>query len=207
MYPSSHSPKALSSRWSVSFVTFSWLLGAPSARRTSGPTAHTGLGDEGGVGGPPEQVCPSSQIVFSMVARETLEREEGHIVMFLTRLLESISGCEIAHMVPRAGTLVPISRKCEQLHTRCFPGFSQHRRCVIALGPPLASHTPARRGAPQSSQEAFAGRVTPPQPRRRPRGQPPASRDRLRAWEGPRRGGGLRDQPSKSSRMSARSAV
>nr|DAP30530.1 MAG TPA: hypothetical protein [Caudoviricetes sp.] len=31
--------------------------------------------------------------------------------MFLTWLLESLSGCEIAHMVARAGTLVPISRK------------------------------------------------------------------------------------------------
>ena len=86
----------------------SGLLGAPSARRTPGPTSHTGVG---GVGDPPEQVCHSSQIVFSRVARESLERDEGHIVMFLTGLLESLSECEIAHMVPRAGTLVPISEK------------------------------------------------------------------------------------------------
>lgn len=44
---------------------------------------------------------------------ESLERpsecDVSLIVMFLTWLLERPSECEIAHMVPRAGTLVPIS--------------------------------------------------------------------------------------------------
>nr|DAP30528.1 MAG TPA: hypothetical protein [Caudoviricetes sp.] len=44
------------------------------------------------------------------------------------------------------------------------------------------------------ASQAFAGRVAPPRPRRRLRGQPPASQGRLRAREGPRRGGGLRAQ-------------
>lgn len=37
------------------------------------------------------------------------ECDVSHTVVFLTWLLESPSECEIAHMVPRAGTLVPIS--------------------------------------------------------------------------------------------------
>lgn len=68
-------------------------------------------------------------------------------------------------MVARAGTLVPISRKCERLHTRCFPGFSQHRRCVIARGrrraraprpggPRLRGRPP---GAADSPPKAFSG--------------------------------------------------
>ena len=116
--------------------------------------------------------------------------------MFLTGLLESPSECEIAHMVPRARTLVPISRKCEQLHTYHFPGFSQHRRCVIARGGRRQAHTPARRprlrghpsGAvcgPLRAWRAFAGRVAPARARMRLRGL-------LRAGEGPRRSGGLR---------------
>lgn len=87
---------------------FGVLRGAFGAA-DSGPDCAHGAGGEGGDEDPPEQVCPSSQIVFFMVAREPLERDEGHIVMFLTRLLESLSECEIAHMVARAGTLVPIS--------------------------------------------------------------------------------------------------
>lgn len=89
----------------MAFVTFA--RGAFGAA-DSGPDCAHGAD---GVGDPPEQVCPGSQIVFSMVAREALERDEDHIVMFLTWLLESTSECEIAHMVARAGTLVPISRK------------------------------------------------------------------------------------------------
>ena len=42
------------------------------------------LGAGVAVGDPPEQVCSSSQIVFSRVAREPLERDEAHIVTFLT---------------------------------------------------------------------------------------------------------------------------
>nr|DAN45725.1 MAG TPA: hypothetical protein [Caudoviricetes sp.] len=102
MAPSSHSPKALSSPRSVTSVAFA--RGAFGAADSGLDRAHGG-----GVEGPPEQVCPSSQIVFSRVAREPLERDVSHIVMFLTWLLESPSECEIAHMVPRAGTLVPIS--------------------------------------------------------------------------------------------------
>lgn len=90
-------------------VTFPGLLGAAFGPVDSGPDCAHGARAEGGVEGPPEQVCHNSQIVFSMVAREPLESDEGHIVMFLTWLLESLSECEIAHMVARAGTLVPIS--------------------------------------------------------------------------------------------------
>lgn len=141
-------------------------------------------------------MCPSSQIVFSRVAREPLEGDEGHIVMFLTWLLESLSGCEIAHTVARAGTLVPISENETRLtfsETGIFATLTL-RNCS---GPASEAHTPAWRGpafggAPQSSQTAFAGRVAPPRARRRLRGQPPASQGRLRAWEGPRRSGGLR---------------
>lgn len=63
----------------------------------------------------------------------TSECDVPHIVMFLTWLLESPSECEIAHMVPRARTLVPISESETKL-THQVPGFSQHRRCVIARG-------------------------------------------------------------------------
>lgn len=83
-------------------------------------------------------------------------------------------------MVARAGTLVPISRKCEQLHTRCFPGFSQHRRCVIARGR-------RRRRAPQP------GGPPPPGAPLGGRRQPSEGlAGLLRAGEGPRRSGGLR---------------
>lgn len=62
-----------------------------------------------------------------------LERDVSHIVMFITWLLESPPECEIAHMVPRAGTLFPISESETKL-TYQVPGFSQRRRCVIARG-------------------------------------------------------------------------
>lgn len=74
----------MSSRCSVFYVTFSWLLESPW------------------------------KMYFSWLL-ESLESPSecgvSHIVMFLTWLLESPSECEIAHMVPRARTLVPISRK------------------------------------------------------------------------------------------------
>ena len=204
MYPSSHSRAALSSPESVVCVTFPGVArGRLRRRRTPSSAAHTGQGVGGGFGDPPEQVCPSSQIVFSMVAREPLERDVSHIVMFLTWLLESPSECEIAHMVPRARTLVPISES-ETKITYQVPGFSQHRRCVIARGRLRAAHSPvepapAFGGAPSEpadspprASRAFAGRVAPPRLRRRLRGHSRASEGRLRAWEGPRRSGGLR---------------
>ena len=65
--------------------------------------------------------------------------------MFLTWLLESTPECEIAHMVARAGTLVPISENETKL-TFQVPGFSQHRRCVIARAPAFGgAHLRARR--------------------------------------------------------------
>lgn len=64
-------------------------------------------------------------------------------------------------MVPRAGTLVPISESETKL-TYQVPGFSQHRRCVIARGR-LRRRTPQRGRArpsglpPQSPQTAPCG--------------------------------------------------
>ena len=78
--------------------------------------------------------------------------------MFLTWLLESLSECEIAHMVARTGTLVPISENETKLTFR-VPGFSQHRCCVIARGR-LRSRTPQPAGPPPSG--------APPRARRRP---------------------------------------
>ena len=124
------------------------------------------LGADAGVGDPPEQVCPSSQIVFSRVAREHLERDVSHIVMFPTWLLESPYECEIAHMVPRAGTLVPISESETKL-TYQVPGFSQHGCCVIARGRlrgrtagPRPSGVPLRlRNRPSEGLRGHPGRV------------------------------------------------
>lgn len=99
-----------------------------------------------------------------MVAREPLERDVPHIVMFLTCLLESPLECEIAHIVPRAGTLVPISES-ETKITYQVPGFSQHRRCVIARGCLRTAH-----GAVEPAP-AFGG--TPLRARRGPRGPSP----------------------------------
>lgn len=74
----------MSSPERVFYVTFSWLLESPW------------------------------KMYFSWLL-ESLESPSEcdvlHIVMFFTWLLESPSECEIAHMVPRARTLVPISRK------------------------------------------------------------------------------------------------
>ena len=130
----------------------------------------------------------------------TSECDVPHIVMFLTWLLESPSECEIAHMVPRAGTLVPIPESETKLTYR-VPGFSQHRRCVIARG--RLRGRPARprpSGAPPSELADAPLRASgaPPAgwPRRgrlrRSEGPSRASEGRLRAWEGPRRSGGLR---------------
>ena len=106
-------------------------------------------------------------------------------------------------MVPRARTLVPIS-KSETKLTYQVPGFSQHRRCVIARGPSPEAHTPVEpgtglRGRPSELADAALraseglpvgwprrGRL------RRSEGPSRASEGRLRAWEGPRRSGGLR---------------
>ena len=106
-------------------------------------------------------------------------------------------------MVPRAGTLVPISESETKL-TYQVPGFSQHRRCVIARGrlrrrTAQSSRPPPSGAPPQSPQTARRGPRgpspaggAPPRLRRRLRGHSRAPRGRLRAWEGPRRGGGLR---------------
>lgn len=58
---------------------------------------------------------------------------------------------------------------------------------------------PGLRGRPSEAADgslrasrAFAGRVAPPRAQRRLRGDSGASRGHLRAWEGPRRSGGLR---------------
>lgn len=125
--------------------------------------------------------------------------DEAHIVMFLTWLLESTSECEIAHMVPRAGTLVPISESETKLTYR-VPGFSQHRRCVIARGRLRGRPAhPRPSGAPSGFEIAAlraSGVLPVGWPRRgrlrRSEGPSRASEGRLRAWEGPRRSGGLR---------------
>lgn len=128
------------------------------------------------------------------------ECDVSHIVMFLTWLLESPSECEIAHMVPRAGTLVPISESETKLTYR-VPGFSQHRRCVIARGRLRARlrTPPASGGAASELADAAlraSGALPVGWPRRgrlrRSEGPSRASEGRLRAWEGPRRSGGLR---------------
>lgn len=137
---------------------------------------------------------------------ESLESPSGcgvlHIVMFLTWLLESPSECEIAHMVPRARTLVPISESVSKL-TYQVPGFSQHRRCVIARGRLRARRrTPPAFGGAPSGFEIDALRASGALPvgwprrgrLRRSEGPSRASEGRLRAWEGPRRSGGLRGQ-------------
>ena len=183
MYPSSHSRRALSSPESVSFVTFP---GSASASETL-----------------PSKCVVAHKLYFPWLLESPSECDVSHNVMFLTWLLESPSECEIAHMVARARTLVPISESESKLTYR-VPGFSQHRRCVIARGR-LRRRTvrsvrgPAFEGAPSDladgpprASRAFAGRVAPPRLRRRLRGRSRASGGRLRAWGGPRRSGGLR---------------
>lgn len=123
-----------------------------------------------------------------------------HIVMFLTWLLESPSECEIAHMVPRAGSLVPIS-KSETKLTYQVPGFSQHRRCVIARGR-LRRHPahPRPSVAPPSGFEIAALRASGASPvgwprrgrLRRSEGPSRASEGHPSRRRGPRRSGGLR---------------
>ena len=155
MYPSSHSRAALSSPWSVSFVTF-------SGRRTPGPTAHRGLAlTKPASEGRPSKGDNHHKMYFSWLL-ESLENPSGcvvlHIVMSLTWLLESHSECEIAHMVPRAGTLVPISESETKL-TYQVPGFSQHRRCVIARRRlrGRCAHTGPSGAPPQASKSPLRG--------------------------------------------------
>ena len=122
-----------------------------------------------------------------------------HIVIFLTWLLESPSECEIAHMVPRAGTLVPISESETKLTYR-VPGFSQHRRCVIARGRlrRCPAH-PSLRGRPSGFEIAplrASGALPVGWPRRgrlrRSEGPSRASEGYPSRRRGPRRSGGLR---------------
>nr|DAO34612.1 MAG TPA: hypothetical protein [Caudoviricetes sp.] len=162
----SHGRAALSSPERVFSVTFSWLLESPW--KMYFPWLLESL----------ESPCTCDVL---------------HIVIFLTWLLESPSECEIAHMVPRARTLVPISES-ETKITYQVPGFSQHRRCVIARGRRRARlrTPPAFGGAPSGFEIAplRAWRAPPVGwPRR---GRLRRSEGHLRAWEGPRRGGGLR---------------
>ncbi len=150
--------------------------------------ADSGPGCAHGSSGPSEtrssKCVPAHKLYFSWLL-ESLEspseRDEGHIVMFLTWLLESPSECEIAHMVARAGTLVPISESETKL-TYQVPGFSQHRRCVIARGR-LRRRTPRPPafGCTPSGFEIAALRAS---------GAPPVGwprRGRLRRSEGPSR--------------------
>lgn len=61
-----------------------------------------------------------------------------------------------------------------------------------AAHPRLRGHPSGFEIAALRASGAFAGRVAPPRLRRRLSGHSRASEGRLRAWEGPRRGGGLR---------------
>lgn len=165
----------MSSRCSVVCVTFSWLL---------------------------ESLW---KMYFSWLL-ESLESPSEcdvlHIVIFLTWLLESPSECEIAHMVPRAGTLVPISESVSKL-TYKVPGFSQHRRCVIARGRLRGrpAHPPAFGGTPSGFEIAAlraSGALPVGWPRRgrlrRSEGPSRASEGHPSRRRGPRRSGGLRAQ-------------
>ena len=154
MSSSSHSRAALSSRCSVMCVTFSWLL--ESLWKMYFPWLLESL------------ESPS-------------ECDAPHIVIFLTWLLESPSECEIAHMVPRARTLVPISESETKL-TYQVPGFSQHRRCVIARGR-LRGHP-----APPAFGVAPSGFEIAPLRARRSGGLGGAVCGALRALLGPLRG-------------------
>lgn len=71
-------------------------------------------------------------------------------------------------------------------------GAAFARRTPQPGGPRLRGCPSELADSPLRASRAFAGRVAPPRPRRRLRGQPPASQGLLRAWEGPRRSGGLR---------------
>ena len=169
---SSHSTGAVSSRCSVVCVTFSWLLES------------------------------TWKMYFSWLL-ESLESPSecdiSHIVIFPTWFLESPSECEIAHMVPRARTLVPIS-KSETKLTYQVPGFSQHRRCVIARGR-LRGRLRGR-GAHPPGFEIAALRASGALPvgwpsrgrLRRSEGPSRASEGHPSRQRGPRRSGGLRAQ-------------
>lgn len=124
------------------------------------------------------------KMYFSWLLESPYKCDVSHIVMFLTWLLESLSECEIAHMVPRARTLVPISENETKL-TYQVPGFSQHRRCVIARGRlrRRCAH-PQPSGVPLSGFEIAALRA----PGSSPVGWP--RRGRLRRSEGPSRASG-----------------
>lgn len=71
-------------------------------------------------------------------------------------------------------------------------GPSPRAPSPVDPGPAFGGAPSELADAPLRRLRAFAGRVAPPPARSRLRGQPPASEGRLRAWEGPRRGGGLR---------------
>lgn len=104
--------------------------------------------------------------------------------MFLTWLLESPSECEIAHMVPRARTLVPISRKCEQAHIPSSGIFATPalRNCSGPSPGPLRT-PPAFGGTPSELADAPQSASGAP-----PVGWP--RRGRLRRSEGPSRASG-----------------
>ena len=169
----SHSRAALSSHCSVVCVTFSRLLESTWKMYFSG-------------------------LLESLESPS--ECDVSHIVMFLTWLLESTSECEIAHMVPRARTLVPISESETEL-TYQVPGFSQHRRCVIARGRPRRRPRtpPAFVSAPSGFEIAAlraSGALSVGWPRRgrlrRSEGPSRAPEGHPSRRRGPRRSGGLR---------------
>ena len=137
---------------------------------------------------------------FSWLLESPSECDVLHIVIFLTWFLESPSECDIPHMVPRAGTLVPISESETKL-TYQVPGFSQHRRCVIAQGCLRARlrTPPASGGAPSGFEIAplrASGALPVGWPRRgrlrRSEGPSRASEGHPSRRRGPRRSGGLR---------------
>ena len=100
----------------------------------SGPSvAHGGSGPRPASETRPSKCERRHKLYFPGLLESPSECDVPHIVIFLTWLLESPSECEIAHVVPRARTLVPISESETKLTYR-VPGFSQHRRCVIARG-------------------------------------------------------------------------
>ena len=166
----------------------------------SGPgCAHGSSGSTPASETRPSKCALAHKMYFPWLLESPSECDAPHIVMFLTWLLESPSECEIAHMVPRARTLVPISESETKL-TYQVPGFSQHRRCVIARGRLRVDAEGRGCGVAPSGFEIAplraSGALPVGLPRRgrlrRSEGPSRASEGRLRAWEGPRRSGGLR---------------
>ena len=160
MAPSSHSPRRRVKPQRCVLRHISGVARGAFGEADSGPDfAHGSSGPTAASEGHPSKCVLAHKLYFPGLL-ESLESPSEcdvlHIVMFLTWLLESPSECEIAHMVPRARTLVPIS-KSETKLTHQVPGFSQHRRCVIARGRLRGrpAHPRPSGAPPQSSQTAL----------------------------------------------------